>query len=174
MITQEDLTKESKARSISLEQLAQGQEVPSADLGELEVLGKPASTPYEGMHSQFPYELAKEYCLVPLRLIDDGLGKYLGTIIVVMADVNNSEAQEHLRNLDNGISAGGHLSDNPISRAQASSSYRILVQTAPEETIRKAIDRFYSEEAAHERIGEAVLPVLRMMDEFDKVTNEYP
>ncbi len=148
-------------KSIRLEDLAQVNEVPPVEtvkLGELQRV----YSPQEIMISQIPYELAKEYCMVPISLREDGPAEM--TITVVVADPqNNKMAINHLEN----IAANDYI-PGPTPEEQGWIKYNVRVLTAPEDQIKGAIDRLYEEEAAHERIGKEVLPVLRMMDELDK------
>jgi hypothetical protein len=173
MITQEDLLGESKAESISLEQLAQGEKVPSVAMEELDALGKPVYTPYEVLHSQFPYEIAKGLCLVPLRLIESNIltGDTLTrTVVVAVAHPEDPNLQKYLDNIDTYCQGESKDPKEEFRRACDMLTYRVKVQVAPEEKIREAINRFYSDEAGNERVGEQVLPILKMMDELDKIT----
>ena len=177
MITQEDLTKDSTAKSISLEQLAQGEKVPTADLGELDALGKPRQTPYEILHSQFPYEIAKKLCLVPLRLIEGDLrliesdlltDPLTTTFIVAVAHPEDHNTRKYLDNIDTYRQEEPKDPREAFKQACQMITYRVKVQTAPEEKIREAIDRFYSEEVAREEFDKRVRASLREMDKWDE------
>lgn len=139
---------------------------------ELDTLGKPALTPYEIMHSQFPYEIAKEYCLVPLRLIEGNIltGDILTrTFVVAVAHPEDPNVRAYLDNIDTYRQEESKDPKEEFRRACDMLTYRVKVQMAPKEKIKEAIDRFYSDDVAHERIGEVVLPFLRVFDEIHEL-----